>query len=92
MFHFLTDQNDRELYLKNLRRALKSGGYFLLATFADDGPLKCSGLAVERYGLEKMVEVVGDEFELVESLREEHTTPFDTTQSFRYAMFRHIPT
>jgi SAM-dependent methyltransferase len=87
VFHFLTDPNDRELYLQNLRRALKPGGHFILATFAEDGPLKCSGLDTERYDLQKMTDTVGPDFKLVESLREQHHTPFGTTQSFQYAHF-----
>jgi len=88
VFHFLTASEDRELYLKNLKRALKPGGHFILATFAEDGALKCSGLDVERYSLEKMVRTVGADFELLQTMREEHQTPFNTMQSFLYAHFR----
>lgn len=88
MFHFLTAPDDRELYLKNLRQSLKNEGHFIIATFAEDGALKCSGLDVERYGLEKMQKTIGEGFELVQSFREEHRTPFNTTQSFIYAHFQ----
>jgi SAM-dependent methyltransferase len=88
VFHFLTDPHDRDLYLQNLRRSLKPGGHFVIATFAEDGPTKCSGLPVERYSIERLTETVGQGFELLESFREEHHTPFDTTQNFTYAHFR----
>jgi SAM-dependent methyltransferase len=88
VFHFLTDAQDRELYLKNLRQALKPGAHFIIATFAEDGPEKCSGLRVERYDLDKMRQTLGADFELVQSFSEQHRTPFDTTQSFLYAHFR----
>jgi hypothetical protein len=91
VFHFLTDPTDRDRYLRNLRRALKLGGYFMLAAFAEDGPLKCGGLGVERYSLEKMIGTVGTDFDLIMHLREEHKTPFGMTQSFQYALFRYIP-
>lgn len=84
----MTDLKDRELYLKNLRRSLRPEGHFIVATFAEDGALKCSGLEVERYGLEKMRETIGEGFVLVQSFCEQHHTPFDTTQSFLYAHFR----
>jgi hypothetical protein len=74
--------------LQNLKRALRLGGHLILATFAEDGPMKCSGLDVDRYDLRKMVNAVGPDFELAESKREQHRTPFDTTQSFQYAHFR----
>lgn len=87
MFHFLTDKTDRDRYLTSLRRALKPGGHFILATFAEDGPLKCSGLDVERYDLQKVIDTVGPGFTLVDSLREQHNTPFGTIQRFQYAHF-----
>lgn len=84
----MTEEKDRRAYLENLQKALKSGGHFIIATFADDGPLKCSGLEVERYSTEKMRQTLGANFELVQSFREQHKTPFDTTQNFLYAHFR----
>jgi SAM-dependent methyltransferase len=88
VFHFLTNPTDRELYLKNLKSALKPNGHFIIATFADDGPLKCSGLEVERYNVQKLKQTVGPDFELLESGHEAHKTPFDTKQNFLYAHFR----
>jgi hypothetical protein len=88
VFHFLTEPRDRELYLENLRRSLKVNGHFIIATFAENGALKCSGLEVERYSLEKMQETLGEDFKLLQSFREEHQTPFDTTQSFIYTHFQ----
>ena len=84
----MTEEKDRELYLSNLRRSLKPGGYLVIASFADDGPLKCSGLDVERYSLEKLAATVGEDFELIDSFKELHRTPFGTEQSFVWARFR----
>lgn len=84
----MTALEDRELYLKNLKQSLKPNGHFIIATFAEDGALKCSGLDVERYSIEKMRQTVGEDFELLRSFREKHQTPFNTTQSFLYAHFR----
>ena len=41
-FHFLTEDRDRAAYVARLERALKMGGY-AIATFALDGPERCSG-------------------------------------------------
>lgn len=87
VFHFLTRAEDRERYLENLRRSLKPEGHVVIATFAEDGPLKCSGLDVERYDIEKLIDALGQGFELADHLRETHQTPFETTQSFLYARF-----
>jgi Methyltransferase domain len=88
VFHFLTERKDRELYLKNLRQSLKNNGHLIIAAFSEDGALKCSGLDVERYSLEKMQKTLGADFKLLQSFREEHRTPFNTTQSFIYAHFQ----
>src|SRR5690606_33568771 len=48
-FHFMVRAEDRAAYLQNLRRALRPGGHVIIATFAHDGPERCSGLPVRRY-------------------------------------------
>lgn len=50
--------------------------------------MKCSGLEVERYDIEKLGQTLGERFELLRTFREQHTTPFDTTQNFVYGYFR----
>ena len=74
--------------MKNLRLTLKNNGHFVIATFAEDGALKCSGLDVRRYSLEELQETLGADFRLLQSFREEHQTPFNTNQSFIYAHFQ----
>ena len=87
VFHFLTDPNDRNLYLANLKRALKPGGHLIISTFATDGPSKCSGLEVEQYDIEKLQQTFGTDFELLQTCREQHQTPVGATQNFVYGHF-----
>ncbi len=61
---------------------------FIIATFAEDGALKCIGLEVEGYSLEKMQKTFGEDFKLLQSFREEHQTPSGATQNFIYAHFQ----
>jgi SAM-dependent methyltransferase len=75
VFHFLADAADRARYVEHLRRILKSGGQAIIATFALDGPPKCSGLPVVRYSPETLSAELGPEFRLDETLRDEHHTP-----------------
>jgi SAM-dependent methyltransferase len=49
VFHFLTTADDRHRYKQHLLETLKHGGSAIIATFALDGPEKCSGLPVQRY-------------------------------------------
>lgn len=90
VFHFLTEPDQRKAYLKALRRALKPGGFVVLAGFAPDGPERCSGLPVCRYDAQGFAAQLGDGFELLESSRELHPTPFGATQAFEYARFRRL--
>jgi trans-aconitate methyltransferase len=49
VFHFLLDAEAKAAYLAAARRSLAPGGALILATFAADGPARCSGLDVARY-------------------------------------------
>ena len=91
VFHFLIDPEDRRIYLQALRWALKPGGYLVLATFAPNGPSKCSGLAVARYDTTTMLEVLGDEFRLLEERHETHLTPTGGEQQFVFGLFQFQP-
>jgi SAM-dependent methyltransferase len=87
VFHFLTERADRDSYKARLAERLKPGGSAILATFAPDGPEKCSGLPVVRYSPETLGSELGDGFVLVDSRRHTHMTPWGTTQAFQYSRF-----
>lgn len=91
VFHFLTSPSDRDAYLAQVRRAVRSGGHVLVATFAEDGPTKCSGLPVARYSADALRDELGRAFQLVDSTREQHVTPSGTRQSFVYCLCRFVP-
>ena len=87
-FHFLTDPRDRAAYVERLRSAVAPGGNVIIATFAPDGPEKCSGLPVQRHDSASLAAALGPEFELVETRSETHHTPWDSTQAFQFSRFR----
>lgn len=86
-FHFLTDAGDRASYVATLRKTLKPGGTAIIATFAPDGPPKCSGLDVVRYDEQSIAVELGGEFQLREVRRETHLTPGKAEQQFCYFRF-----
>lgn len=90
VFHFLTDPADRARYVTALRAAVPSGGHVVIATFALDGPDRCSGLPVMRYDSRAIGEVVGTDFVLRDSCRHQHKTPAGLIQHFTYARFQRI--
>lgn len=88
VFHFLTDEADRHAYVAQVLRSVKPHGHVIIATFAEDGPTQCSGLPVMRYSPEQLHGQFGSSFSLLKQEREEHHTPFGTTQKFIYCYCR----
>jgi SAM-dependent methyltransferase len=88
VFHFLTDPRDRDRYVAQTRRAVRPGGHVIVASFAPEGPAKCSGLSVVRYSPERMHAEFGEGFRLLTSVREDHQTPTGATQAFLYCLCR----
>ncbi len=88
VFHFLTEPAQRDAYLVRLRRSLAPGGLIIMATFALNGPEKCSGLPVIRYSVDTLEAVLGPSFERIAEAADLHTTPWGSTQSFVYGVWR----
>ena len=80
--HFLTSPQERAAYVCAVLRAVKPGDHVIVATFAEDGPDKCSGLPVMRYSADGLHAQFGAPFTLVQQEREEHHTPLGTVQKF----------
>jgi SAM-dependent methyltransferase len=87
-FHFLTEAADQAAYAACLCAALEPGGYAIIATFALDGPERCSGLPVVRHDAASIGAILGREFTLVETRRHDHATPMGSTQRFQFSVFR----
>lgn len=87
VFHFLTTPEERSAYITNVLHAVKPNGHIIIATFAEDGPEKCSGLPIVRYSAESLEAEFGEHFVLKEQLHETHKTPFGTTQQFVFCHF-----
>jgi 2-polyprenyl-3-methyl-5-hydroxy-6-metoxy-1,4-benzoquinol methylase len=90
VFHFLTAEAERHRYLEQVLHAVKQGGLVIVATFAEDGPEKCSGLPVMRYSTEGLHAEFGNTFELLGSQRESHLTPTGKEQKFVYCFCRRM--
>lgn len=88
VFHFLTDPADRRCYVDLARRTIPTGGHLLIATFAEGGPTKCSGLDVCRYDASGLGAELGEGFELIREARESHATPWGSAQAFFYGLYR----
>ncbi|WP_407150841.1 class I SAM-dependent methyltransferase [Bradyrhizobium sp. ORS 86] len=89
-FHFLVEEADRSAYLDRLNRGVRPGGHAVIATFALDGPEKCSGLPVQRYDSLTLSRTIGPAFELVAQEPHRHVTPWGATQSFQFSVLRRL--
>jgi hypothetical protein len=70
-----------------------SQSYARFSEFALDGPEKCSGLTVQRYSAETLDQAMNKDgrwMEMVESGREEHTTPGGSVQKFQWVLFKDV--
>jgi len=84
VFHFLTKSEERAAYVRQVAHAVKPGGHVIVATFGPEGPTKCSGLDVVRYGADALHHEFGSDFQLVKHLTELHRTPAGLIQQFTY--------
>ena len=91
VFHFLTAAEDRAAYVRSLERTVPPGGHVIIATFAVDGPLKCSGLEVARYDETSIRAQIGPGFKFQSQVNETHVTPWQTEQKFSYFVFSRKP-
>jgi ubiquinone/menaquinone biosynthesis C-methylase UbiE len=87
-FHFLTNASDRSAYVRNLQKAVRSGGHIIMGTFALEGPERCSGLSVMRYDAGMLGAILGTDFRLIDSRRHDHATPWGVVQRFQFSTFR----
>jgi 2-polyprenyl-3-methyl-5-hydroxy-6-metoxy-1,4-benzoquinol methylase len=90
VFHFITNKKEREKYLDLLNSTLNKDGYLIIGTFSEDGPLKCSGLEVQRYSVKDLRELLKPDFKFIDGFKEVHDTPFNTSQSFTFCTFKKI--
>lgn len=87
-FHFLTEQKQIEKYKKLIQRY--ASNYLIMATFSNNGPLKCSGLEIKQYTIEDLVDLFSNKFKIIDGFYQDHQTPFNTIQNFVFCSFKRI--
>lgn len=88
VFHFLTEPTQQDAYVLALTKATATGARIIVATFAPDGPNRCSGLPVQRYSPATLAARLGSDFELIGQAKEAHVTPRGAEQRFSYSILR----
>ncbi|UEG51062.1 class I SAM-dependent methyltransferase [Ferruginibacter lapsinanis] len=87
-FHFFTLQNEVEKYISVVDQHLNPGGKMVVGTFSTEGPQKCSGLQVQQYNEETLVNLFQKKFKKIHCMTSDHETPFGTTQNFLFCSFK----
>ncbi len=88
LLHFLTGEEERDIYSSTLHEAVRPGGFVILAAFAIGGAQECSGLPIRNYDAERLTEIVGAGFGLVETLDFVYRQPFGDVRPYVYALFQ----
>jgi uncharacterized UPF0146 family protein len=88
VFHFMTEPAQRDGYRAALRTATSAGAWLVIATFADDGPERCSGLPVQRYSGPGLIAEFASDFVAHDVWRDEHRSPGGVIQPFTWAVMR----
>ncbi len=90
VFHFLINRSDRIAYLQKAHRSIKGNGHLILGVFSKDGPTRCSGLDVVRFGVMELVLECEETFQLIDNCIELHQTPTGAIQPFLWCTFAPI--
>jgi 2-polyprenyl-3-methyl-5-hydroxy-6-metoxy-1,4-benzoquinol methylase len=87
VFHFFKTDDDIQSYINTLSSCMHSLGLFVIATFSDEGPTKCSGIEIKQYTETSLENVFLSNLKLLKSTRYEHITPSGAIQKFIQASF-----
>ncbi len=90
VFHFLTEQDQIERYKLLVKNFIKPGGHLIIGTFSENGPDKCSGIAISKYSIQELAELFSGDFSLENSFQELHSTPFNTEQEFSFVVLKRL--
>lgn len=87
-FHFLTDEKEIAQYVKTVSDSIIESGNLILGTFSENGPKKCSGIAIKQYTANSLDDQFSKIFQKIECNTIDHQTPFGTTQNFIFCIFK----
>ena len=75
VLHFLLDEEEYRSYVSNLESCIPVGGFAVIETFSIDGAQMCCGLNLRRYSEDMLVELLGENWQLLRSINHVYTNP-----------------
>lgn len=91
-FHFLTQDQEIESYLKTVQKSISQDGVLVIGTFSEQGPEKCSGIKIKQYSETSMTNLLNNFFTKIKCIVVDHKTPFETIQNFIFCSFKKLKT
>jgi hypothetical protein len=88
MLHFLLGEKEREMYFTVLNKAVRSGGYVIIAAFSLTGARKCSGLNVMNCDQRILSDFLGSDYKLIEHFDYTYCTPSGQKRPYVYTLFQ----
>ncbi|MGB8218208.1 MAG: class I SAM-dependent methyltransferase [Candidatus Methanoperedens sp.] len=88
VLHFLLEEDQQRMYLSTLKKAVKKGGYVIIAAFSLKGAKKCSGLDVKNYDQSMLAKFMGEDFSLLEYFDYTHHMPSGEPRQYIYTLFQ----
>lgn len=75
VLHFLLEEEEFQSYVLNLESCISVGGFAVIETFSMDGAKMCCGLNLRRYSEDMLVELLGENWQLLRSINHVYTNP-----------------
>ncbi len=88
VLHFLLETDQIQTYFSTLKKIVRNGGYVIIAAFSLKGAKKCSGLDVKNYDSNMLMENLGEEFHLIETLDYDYRMPSGDIRPYIYTLFQ----
>ena len=88
VLHFLLKESEKEAYVVNLESCISSGGYAVIETFSIDGAKVCCGLDLHTYDENMLIDLLGENWILIDSIRHTHINPFGGERPYISTIFK----
>ena len=87
VLHFLGEE-DVTKYLQTVKENLTPSGHFVVGTFSENGPTKCSGIPIKQYSESSLSILIGKYLKKIYCFTVDHLTPSKSIQNFVFCSFQ----
>lgn len=90
VLHFLLTEPQRAAYSGTVNRVVRPRGYVILSAFSLTGAPECSGLPIRNYDAKMFGEVLGSDFQLIDSFDHVYINRGGSPRPHVYALFQRV--